>query len=273
MKAQLIIGLLFFLVLAVAVWWLILPWINRKKGELYHNTDRRVDGLWLGDPPAIVSDMELQTGDVLFCSPHIRKGWLIQQSTAGVYTHCAIYIGDSQVADSTPCRGVSISPLSEFDKQYRYIAVARCPGIWTEPNDSENRQQEIKYRKNAIKRYVKICEGMKVRYNPIGALFVPFREWLWIKQSSWERNSKLDWLLFLFVTKRGGHGAMFCSEFVHRCFVACGHLNKEEHSHLLSPNALSEDDTFGFVGYRSLGGLQLVNENDPFLDGCSYVLH
>jgi hypothetical protein len=161
--------------------------------------------------------------------------------------------------------------LSEFESKYRYIAVARCPGIWTEHNDSANRQRDIKRRKNAIKRYVKICTEKAVCYNPLGVLLVPFREWLWIKQRSWERNSQLDRLFFL-IPKTGGNGAMFCSEFVHRCFIACRYIDKTKgFSHLLSPNALAEDDTFGLVGYRSSGGLQLVDEDDPFLGGCGYL--
>lgn len=264
--------ILTLIVLAATVWWLVLPWMNRKKDKLYRDTDRRMDGLWLGDPPAILGDEELQIGDVFFCSPHNKKSGVIQQSTAGIYTHCAVYMGNAKVADSTTRRGVSISTLAEFEKNYRYIAVTRCPGVWSKINDSADRKHDIRLRTNAIKRYVKICEDKAVCYNPLGALLVPFREWLWIKQHSWERDSRLDWLWFLML-KRGGSGAMFCSEFIHRCFIACGYIDKTtELSHVLSPNALAEDGTFDFVGYRSSGGLASVDESDPFLGGRRYLV-
>lgn len=261
--------LITLMVIAATIWWLVLPWMSKEKDKLYRASDRRMDGIWYGVQPSILEDAELQIGDVFFCAPHIKKGGLIQRSTAGIYTHCAIYIGNAQVADSTPRRGVYISSLSKFEKDYRYIAVTRCPGVWATTNDSESRKRDIKTRKKAINRYVQICKNKAVCYNPLGALLVPFREWLWIKQQSWERNSRLDWLLFL-IPKRGGSGAMFCSEFIHRCFIACGYIDKtQEFSHVLSPNALAEDKIFDFVGYRSSRRLDSVEEYDPFLGGCS----
>jgi uncharacterized membrane protein len=77
------------LVLVAAIGCLVLLWMNKAKDKLYRNADRRMDGLWIGQSPSIVEDREIQVGDVLFCSPHVKKGCVIRLSTSGVYRNGA----------------------------------------------------------------------------------------------------------------------------------------------------------------------------------------
>jgi hypothetical protein len=223
--------------------------MHEKKTELYINIDRGEERISLGE--YYVPDSDLQIGDVLFCAPKKWKSRLIQLSTAGAYTHCGIYLGNSQVADSTIYRGVSISALSAFETKYQYVMVTRCPGISSDPNDSLERKRDISIRIASLKNYIEIHVAKRVCYNLFGAVLVPFREWLFIKQFSWEHSTRLEHLFSLIIPKRIYRDSMFCSEFVVRCFMNCGYIPSDEYSHVFSPTALATDGIFDRVGYRS----------------------
>jgi hypothetical protein len=240
---------------------------QKRKSRLKWLLDKKFDGIWIGSPPVLVGDQELEPGDVLFCVPKPGRSkyarWLrslIQAASDGVYTHCGIYLGSEQVADSVTS-GVRIISLDEFEQSFRYIAVTRCPGM--NPK-----------RARAIRLYARICHRRKARYNFFGAMLVPFREYYWLRHyydcafrefRKPESRSK----------KLGGKGVFFCSELVVQCFKACGYIPREHaiyKSHIWSPTALAEENIFTLVGYRSSEGLRAVSEGDPFLGGCHDVL-
>jgi hypothetical protein len=238
-----------------------------RKARLKWLLDRRFMGVWMGPLPRLLDKQELEPGDVLFCAPRLQRRkyarWisrLIQTSTDGVYTHCGVYLGFGRVADSN-ASGVRIVTLEEFEEHFRYLAVARCPGITSK-------------RARAIRLYAHLCWSRGARYNFLGALLLPLREYYWLRHyyAYALRGARKPVSNF---NKFRGKGLFFCSEFVVQCFKACGYIPQNDRSyqsHIWTPTGLAEENIFTLVGYRSTEGLQSVSKSDPFLGGCHYVL-
>lgn len=241
---------------------LIYPYVRKKKDSLKRHIDVRGGMVWIGPPPSILAQKDLEVGDVLFCgsAEDGKATTLIQNLTDGSYVHCGVYIGEGMVADITRVGAREIS-FQSFYKDYSYLAVARCPGI------NQTRQR-------AIVRYAKLCVKKVVKYNWIGAALLPLNEYFYIKaQYSILFNQRYSPPRYSkkFITKY----RMFCSEFIVQCYKASGYLMKRDPytiPHKCSPTWLAESNIFELVGYMSSSGLTGVDDRDPFLGGCSYVL-
>ncbi len=241
---------------------IIYPYVRKKKDNLKQRIDVRGEMVWRAPKPEVLKESDLLVGDVLFCgSAKTNKATkLIQNMTDGSYVHCGIYIGGGRVAEITT-KGAKCPGFREFHDNYSYIAVARCPGI-------------NPFRQRAIVRYAGLCVKQKVKYNWIGAVLLPFSEYFYIKsqyQMAFSKNYKPLKASKKTLTRH----RMFCSEFVVQCFKACGYIEKNDPysiSHKCSPTWLAEENTFGLIGYMSSIGLTGVDDQDPFLGGCAYVL-
>ncbi len=241
---------------------LIYPYVRRKKDLLKRRIDARSEMLWMGGNPKILKQCNLLVGDVLFCgsAKKDKATTLIQNMTDGSYVHCGIYIGKGQVSDITTTGAREVN-LKEFYENYSYLAVARCPGI-------------NPLRQRAITRYAKLCIKKSVKYNWLGAALLPFSEYFYIKAQYrlvFGKKYKKPKASKKYLNKY----RMFCSEFVVQCYKACGYIMKQDPysiSHKCSPTWLAEQNIFELIGYMSLEGLLGVDDNDPFLGGCSHVL-
>jgi hypothetical protein len=241
--------------------------LQKRKARLKWLLDKKVHGIWIGPPPVLVGDQELEPGDVLFCVPKQTRSkydrllsGLIQRASDGVYTHCGIYLGNTEVAHSI-ASGVRINSLREFEQSCRYTAVTRCPGM------NERRARAIRF-------YARLCHRRNARYNFLGAMLLPFREYLWL-QHCYRCIRREVYKVESRSKKIGGKGVLFCSEFVVQCFKACGYIPREHpmfKSHIWSPTGLAEENIFSLIGYRSSDGLQSVSKDDPFLGNCHYIL-
>ncbi|MCA2018918.1 hypothetical protein LDJ79_22585 [Vibrio tritonius] len=241
---------------------IIYPYVRKKKDNLKRRIDARGEMLWMGPEPEVLTKFDLLIDDVLFCgSANTEKATtLIQNMTDGSYVHCGIYIGNGKVADIATSGARDID-IGEFLDNYSYIAVARCPGI-------------NPLRQRAVVRYAKLCVKHSVKYNWVGAALLPFSEYFYIK-SQYRMAFGKKYKLPKASKKSLNRYRMFCSEFVVQCFKACGYINKNDPyaiSHKCSPSWLAEQNTFELIGYMSSTGLNGVDDQDPFLGGCSYIL-
>lgn len=242
---------------------LVYRWIGKKQDNLKKTTDRRYKGLWMGDPPELLTREDLLAGDVLFCgqAKHNKRTELIQKSTDGVYVHCGVYIGDGRVVDALGS-GMRETSLERFVADYTYVAVTRSPGA----------NQE---RSEKIVQFARRCVKSRLRYNLLGAMLVPLREYLNIRKHYlfyWKpgkrRHRKPTW-------KKTARRGFFCSEFVVQCYVECGYIDDDQdyyHKGNWSPTGLAEENIFEFLGFMAAGGLEAVHPDDPHLAGNGWVL-
>jgi len=224
--------------------------------------DRKIHGIWIGDPPVLVSHTELLSGDVLFCgeSASTKNGNPIRIASAGEYVHCALYVGDGQIVDVTPSGARSIT-IHDFLRIYSYLAVARCPGNIKYPT---RRDRIANFANDAL-------NGEVSGYNFVGAGLVVFRE-----LSDLRRFNKLWRKKRIKVQdQRQQRKRMFCSEFVVEAYIDCGYIPKNDPyltSNRRTPSGLAEENVFEFIGYMSNHGWDGISENDHFLGGCSWIL-
>ncbi|ALO42756.1 C40 family peptidase [Pseudoalteromonas phenolica] len=241
---------------------IIYPYIKRKKDSLKRRVDIRGDKIWMGPKPKPIDQSDLVIGDVLFCgsAESDKATTLIQNMTDGAYVHCGVYIGNGIVADIATSGARKIK-FESFYENYSYLAIGRCPGI------SPPRQR-------AIIRYANLCIKNSVKYNWIGAILLPFYEYSYVK-SQYRIALGKKYKEPTTYKKRLTKSRLFCSEFVVQCFKSCGYIMKSDPysiSHVCSPTWLAEENTFQLIGYMSSNGLLNVDDSDPFLGGCSYVL-
>ncbi|WP_305816207.1 hypothetical protein [Photobacterium leiognathi] len=238
--------------------------IHTKQDKLKRKTDRRFDGIMIGTPPPLLSEKDLKVGDVLFCSKSNddKMSNLIQKTTDGPYTHCAIYFGNNTIVHMTT-RGIKApNNISDFISEYTYIAVTRCPGL-------KNPDFELYpiFKKKLID-FIQSNLDKKVKYNIVGAGLSPLREYKNISkhyaQNQQQKNKVKD------VDKK----SYFCSEFILDCFKATEYIDKD-HSYWKAdnwtPTGLAEENIFDLVGFMSNNGLHAVSSQDPHLMGYSYT--
>jgi hypothetical protein len=236
--------------------------IRWKQDNLKRRTDRRFEGLWMAPAPKLLDAQELLAGDVLFCGQAKRDKVteLIQNTTDGVYVHCGIYVGDDTVVDAVGA-GVREVSLVQFVSDYAYVAVTRSPGA--------NRE-----RSKEIAQFARRCVNAGLRYNYIGAVLAPLREYLNIRK---HYNVAARKRLIRVRPRRpkAARRSYFCSEFVVQCYIECGYIG-QEHSYFQSgcwsPTGLAEENMFGLVGFMSTGGLAAVDPADPHIGGQGWVL-
>ncbi len=216
----------------------------------------------MGPPPKLLSEDDLLPGDVIFCgqSKKDKATELIQNTTDGVYVHCAIYVGDGKVVDAVRS-GVREIELDSFLSEYSYLSVTRPPGA--NPK-----------RSNMIVDFARECLEERFRYNLLGAAFVPIREYFNVKnfhnldfrKRLRPKKARLAWL-----PKK----SYFCSEFVIECYVKCGYIGEDNSyfcSSYWSPTGLAEEAVFQLQGFMSTDGLEAVAPLDPYIGGCDWVL-
>lgn len=242
---------------------LIYRWIRRKQDQLKRTTDRRYNGIWMGDAPELLNSQQLLAGDVLFCGQPRENGCklteVIQNTTDGVYVHCGIYIGDGAVVDAV-AKGVREITLEQFVSNYTYIAVTRCPGT------NEKRSK-------AITQFARRCVGL--RYNRLGAAMVPLREYLNIRWHYDLHNIGRERRFRKSQRTRAARNGYFCSEFVVQCYIECGYIPEGQgyyDAKCWSPTGLAEDRFFELIGFMSVGGLMAVHPGDPHISGSAWVL-
>ncbi|MGN2613024.1 hypothetical protein ACTFQ6_14775 [Aliivibrio fischeri] len=235
--------------------------ITRKKQDiLKRHTERRYDGAWLGTSPITCSEDDLQIGDVLMCGSAIKSknSYLITNASDGVYVHCAIYVGNGMIVDMVVPKIRKIS-LYELSQDYSYLTVVRCFGI--------NNERQI-----SILKFVDFCLEKGVKYNYLGAVLSPLKEYRnfkyhYIKQKGDSFDSRYE-------TKKADK--FFCSEFIVECFKNAGYVQKNSRifeSSNWTPTGLAEDNSiFKFVGFLNLTVLRFVDHKDPYLAGNEWVL-
>ncbi|WP_313388730.1 YiiX/YebB-like N1pC/P60 family cysteine hydrolase [Achromobacter aegrifaciens] len=238
-------------------------WIRKKQDRLKRATDRRFQGLWMGDAPELLTRERLLAGDVLFCgqSKQDKRTELIQKTTDGVYVHCGVYIGNGSVVDARS-NGMRETSLEQFVADYSYIAVTRSHGAHEE-------------RSKKIVQFARRCVEYRLRYNLLGAILVPLREYLNLRKHYffyWKQDKRRPRKPTWASTIRKGY---FCSEFVVQCYVECGYVDEEQtyyHRGNWSPTGLAEENLFEFLGFMATGGLAAVSPDDPYLAGNAWVL-
>lgn len=241
---------------------LFYSFIRKKQDNLKRRTDRRYEGLWMGPPPKLLDENELLPGDVIFCgqSKKDKATELIQNTTDGVYVHCAIYVGDGKIVDAVRS-GVREIELRSFLSEYAYLAVTRPPGA--NPK-----------RSNIIVDFARECVEREFRYNLWGAAFVPIREYFNVKSFhslDFRKRRGPKKISRAWLPKK----SYFCSELVIECYVKCGYIGEDYsyfRSSLWSPTGLAEEAVFQLKGFMSTGGLAAVDPLDPYIGGCDWVL-
>lgn len=241
---------------------LIYGYVRKKKDSLKRRIDARYEGIWLGDTPEILTESDIQVGDVLFCgnAKTNKATELIKNMTDGTYVHCGIYVGNGNVADIVRSGARYIS-LNCFLNDYSYIAVARCSGI-----DSD--------RQNKIIMFAKSCIDQKIKYNYLGAFLLPISEYFYLKNMYGPVFGK-KYRELKYSKKRLSTDKMFCSEFIVECFKSCGYIEQYDPysiSHKCSPMWLAEENMLGLIGYLVHHSLSDIDRNDPFLGGCGDIL-
>ncbi len=207
---------------------------------------------------------QIKPGDVLFCGPKTAESGhklgvrdkVIQFFTDGIYTHCALYLGNEKVVHAV-YPGVEIIDFHEFEKEYRYLSVTRLLG---------SNHQHIQ----RIVRYAERCARNKVRYNLLGALLLPLRQLLLLayKTRSYYDRTAAQFRAFRGTKLNLERGAVFCSEFVIRCYKVCGCIDRQTNyfysANYWSPSFLAKSKLFRLVGYWAPQGLEMVERNDPY---------
>jgi hypothetical protein len=232
---------------------------RKKQDVLKRETHRRFSKnqlIWASDYPRIIKEEDLQLGDVLFCGPSIatKLSEIIQHSTDGPYTHCAIYCGDKIGIVEVAVSGIKSSQYNEFVSRYKYITATRHFDLSTNYH---------KMQAEAILCFVEKQLNKKIRYNWLGAAMVPMREYYNIR---WFYNSKPHENILIKKTKTNTY---FCSQFVVDCYKACGYISNDKYmdSRKWSPNSLAEENIFKLVGFLTKHSYKSISENDPYLNG------
>lgn len=223
---------------------------------------------------------DIRAGDVLLCrgdTDGASAGALVRQeianATGSPYTHAAIAISSSEIADARVVQGVRIRPLEDIVTESSHIAVFRAhPGLWSaHPLDD-------------LRDFTAAMHSLKAGYN-----HRPF--WKWVPMSKEERREAweavrsshaeglMDNLRRYFEEgpppPESPYRRYFCSEFVVACFIHCGLIapsavaafKPDAHS----PGDLQKDSIFGLrVGFISADPSVELPTDDPFLNATRY---
>lgn len=190
------------------------------------------------DCDLIVQQSDLMPGDVLLYRS--RKIGSVQraisEATRSPYTHAAIYLGDSFVAESNFPRGVRKHKLAPSIRGCRCVAVLR-----SQLGFGGNRPQKLSA-------FVDGVLGHKKLYNFIDALKFE-------SQSAAYFDNQLD-----FIRKNYGKVTLhdefaeqrfFCSAFVVACYSVVGIIDERAQvayqPNYFSPGHLHQDPTFGWL--------------------------
>ena len=236
---------------------ILLNKINELRIKKDMSADREYDGLSFSSSINKKIDMEnLLNGDFLFCRPRSvdldYKRRLIQSSTGGYYTHCAIYIGNGEIIDAV-WPTIRKIKLAELLKEYRYIAALRIHG-----NEINLDRQEkiVNYAKDQINK----------KYDYISAISSPIREVnnVIAQHLEYQGNPISE-------KSNNQEDSFFCSQLLMEAALASGyfdHVQDEKYfqSSNWTPNGLAK---FGYGDFLYLIGYlgDEVDENDYFLSG------
>ena len=69
----------------------------------------------------------MKLGDILLAKSHTPAGIVIRVYSKGEWNHCAMYIGDEQVIETTEQTGVTITSLSDFCDRYQQVDYLEGP--------------------------------------------------------------------------------------------------------------------------------------------------
>lgn len=233
---------------------------RKKQDNLKRLTSKRYAGGWMSTKPIICSENDLQIGDVLMCgsATKSKNSYLITNASDGVYVHCAIYVGDGMIVDMVVPKIRKIS-LYELSQDYSYLTVVRCFGI----NDERQKQ---------ILEFVECCLTKKIKYNYLGAVLSPLKEYQNFKYHYIQQKG--DTYHKRYETKEISR--LFCSEFIVECFKNADYVQKNSRifkSNNWTPTGLAEDNSvFEFIGFLGLTVLRFVDKSDPYLAGNEWVL-
>jgi hypothetical protein len=205
----------------------------------------------------IISPADLLPGDILLFSslsqkPHAKQ---ISKVTGSPYTHAAIYIGDGEIAESTP-PFVKIRKLSAADTKGTRIGVLRSQMGFSEK------------RAAAVREFVQQLVAKHATYDFAGVLkfngrHKEFHERLMDEiAANYGKITTTDEFL---------KQAYFCSALVATCYVVAGVIGDTAQvaypPNVISPGDIHRDPTFGWVlGYIVPDG-EKIPTDDPLMAG------
>jgi hypothetical protein len=193
---------------------------------------------------------DLRPGDLLLCrgadkllDPRNFARKRIRDLTGSPFTHAAIYLGDDEVGDAVPLKGVSVRRLDALLKDAEYMVVLRHPDAWDEERIAGLRQ------------FIEGLQRAGARYNYEGVK--KFQE----NKDGHAQADLTKKLEDFFANAPADSGfkpdtPFFCSELAVACLVNSGFIDKSAEvvyePGIHAPGDLARDNTFGFkVGYLS----------------------
>lgn len=205
---------------------------------------------------------DLHPGDLLLCrgadkllDPRNLARQRIRELTSSAYTHVAVYLGEDQIADAVPLKGVTVRGLDDLLKDSEYIVALRQPGAW----DDE--------RLSGLRQFVEGLQRAGSRYNYAGIRH--FEK----NRNQHEQADMAKKLEDFFANQPKDEGfkpdtPFFCSELAVACLVNSGFIDKSAEVFyepgVHAPGDLARDNTFGFkVGYLSSDPAFVVPDDDP----------
>lgn len=229
--------------------------LKKRIGRRYNDREMIVPNI------GTININEIKIADILLCGPSISEkvNDIIQNTTDGTFIHCALYIGNDIIIDMTT-KGIRRIKISNFIDNYSYIAIMRS--------------QRVNLNIDAVINFAKQKEKRKCKYNWIGAILSPIKEYNNIKwfYASMPHNTNYNLKKPNFNKKSFLLSERyFCSELIMDCFKAADDIDKYEKyykSDKWSPTGIAEDSMFSFMGY--LGDEKIwskIDKLDPFLMG------
>lgn len=201
---------------------------------------------------------DVRSGDILFCRrrrnvPEKSISNVIESFTGGYYTHCAIYIGNSEIIHATSPIVVKDSIQKLLD-DYLYIVICRINSI--EPEKVER-----------MNNFALEMQGCK--YNALGAILSPFKEYRYIIKPNLGKTN----IFRKVMCKPKIPKKFFCSQLVLESLRNSGILSDDElfmhywQSSNWTPTGFAKygyGNTFCLIGY-------LVNDKQE-LDGNDFFM-
>lgn len=223
---------------------------KRAKEELEDSSTTPIDH------DLILSLDDLLPGDVLLYRPQLSSyvSRKISEATRSPYTHAAIYVGDGNVADSMPPKGVSRRPLADTMQNNRCVAVFR-----NQCGFGDDRQK-------TLYTFVDAVLGERKFYDVLGVGNFQkdspkyFDNQLEFIQNNFGKLTSLD----DFAKQK-----FFCSAFVVACYSVVGIIGESAQvayqPEFFSPGHLSQDPTFGWLLVYLIPKNGSVPSDDPAL--------
>ncbi len=205
-----------------------------------------------------VSDLE--AGDVILCHGEDKLAHKIASRTDSQYTHAAICISKSEVAESGVSSGIHKTAAADLISRYSHVAAFRLHDGWS------SRRAEI------INGFVDTMIASEKKYNLRGV-------WSFVKRKEAHEFDLRDKLTAFFEGRHQPKSHLtdtyFCSELVVACFIAAEIISPSAsvvyQPDTFSPGDLGRDPTFGtFLGYISNDATCSIPENDEFRHQSTY---